>query len=197
MGIEDIDTRSKGTEDRQATILLSGGIDSMVCAYLLISQGFRVGGVYVDYGQPAANQERSAAERMAKALPLESLELCDASGRAPLNSGVILGRNAFLIFSALTLSGVSRGLLCMGIHKGTPYYDCTQNFSQSISEILCGYTDGCLQLHLPLLEWSKAEIFDYAIENRLPIGITYSCEAGSSPPCGNCLSCLDRRSIGC
>jgi 7-cyano-7-deazaguanine synthase len=31
----------------------------------------------------------------------------------------------------------------------------------------------------------------------LPVQLTYSCELGSVPPCGLCLSCADRRALGC
>jgi 7-cyano-7-deazaguanine synthase len=197
--MEDRERPSSAESSHQVTVtvLFSGGIDSMVCAHLLMSQGYGVNCLFVDYGQPAAAQEKKAAKLLVTSLPLASFVSCAATPVSALGSGEIAGRNGFLIFSALTLAGVQRGVLAMGIHAGTPYYDCSLDFARRISNLVEGYTDGCLQLLFPLIEWSKPEIVAYAHEHGLPVRRTYSCEAGTSPPCGKCYSCLDRRSIGC
>lgn len=49
----------------QATVLLSGGIDSAAVLALLKSQGMQVRCLFVDYGQPAAEQELAASSSIA------------------------------------------------------------------------------------------------------------------------------------
>lgn len=181
-----------------ATVLLSGGIDSMVCAHLLQRQGRRVQCLFVDYGQPAASFEVRAARAVAEKLALSELQCCVGTPNYSVPDGEVLGRNAFLVFSALTLAGVRQGLLAMGIHSaGVPYYDCSRDFVDTASKLVAAYTDGQLVFFNPLIDWAKSEIVEYAKEFNLPLELTYSCERGPDPPCGQCLSCLDRRSIGC
>ncbi len=83
--------------------------------------------------------------------------------------------------------------MAIGIHAGVPYPDCSQEFLVSVDSIL-RYASHPLTLHAPLRTWQKAEVIAYAKKNRLPIDLTYSCEAGSVP-CGKCQSCLDRVGI--
>lgn len=183
--------------ESEATILLSGGIDSMLCAHLMRAKHYRTQGVFIDFGQPGAEHEKRAAESLTKNLSLLPLLHCMARPVINIGSGEIAGRNAFLIFSTMTLVGISRGLLVIGVHSGTAYYDCTPSFIRNIGDLVSEYTDGRLRLIAPLLEWEKSEIVAYAKEQGLPLPLTYSCENGESPSCGECLSCRDRERIGC
>jgi len=178
-------------------VLLSGGVDSMLCAHFVRSKGYITQGLFVDYGQPAARNERDAAEALSRNLGLRPLLSLTARRATEFPGGEIIGRNAFLIFSAMMLAGINRGLLVIGVHSGTPYYDCSLGFMRRIADLVSEYTDGGLQLIAPLLEWEKPAILTYAKEQNLPLAFTYSCEAGASPPCGECLSCRDRRRMGC
>ena len=187
----------KTNTDAEATILLSGGIVSMLCAYLLCKKLYLTQGVFIDFGQLAAGHEKRAAESLTKTLSLLPLLHCIARPAINISSGEIAGRNAFLIFSAMTLVGISRGLLVIGVHAGTAYYDCTPGFIRNIGDLVSEYTDGRLRLIAPLLEWEKSEIVAYAKEQGLPLPLTYSCENGESPSCGECLSCRDRERMGC
>ena len=56
----------KQTARGEAWVLLSGGIDSAACLQLLVSQEQKVTALHVDFGQPAAKQERCAVDRLAK-----------------------------------------------------------------------------------------------------------------------------------
>jgi 7-cyano-7-deazaguanine synthase len=51
-----------------ATILMSGGIDSTACAHFLKHHGNAIRGVFVDYGQAAAISEWTAVHSLAKYL---------------------------------------------------------------------------------------------------------------------------------
>ena len=71
------------------------------------------------------------------------------------------------------------GLISMGIHSGTNYYDCSEAFLREINRILEGYSDGRVVLAAPFLKWDKRMIYDYILDNGLPIHLTYSCENGT------------------
>jgi tRNA(Ile)-lysidine synthase TilS/MesJ len=48
------------TPASRCNVLLSGGIDSALVAFLLCRDGWSVQAMWVDYGQPAAGAERAA-----------------------------------------------------------------------------------------------------------------------------------------
>ena len=118
--------------------------------------------------------------------------------RIPLGaflSGELIGRNAFLIFTAILYCKISSGIISLGIHSGTPYFDCSESFVKIINKLLEEYSNGKVILNAPFIKWDKKMIYDYCKENNVPIHLTYSCENGFNPPCGTCLSCKDRKAL--
>ena len=173
-----------------AIVLLSGGIDSFACAHLLLASGLTVRGLFIRFGQAAEHEEMSASRRVGSALGLD-LEI----GRVQLNRkfrvGEVPGRNALLTIAAVPLLPGS-GLICMGIHAGTPYYDCSPKFAERLNVLVQECTNGAATFFAPFIEWSKGNILEYCSSRYLDLSITYSCEAGTLPPCGRCASCRDR-----
>lgn len=88
-----------------------------------------------------------------------------------------------------------KGILSLGIHTGTPYYDCSERFIRDITPTVEGYTGGEVRIDAPFLAWDKPTIYAYCKEKGVPIHLTYSCESGTDPPCGKCLSCKDREAL--
>lgn len=175
---------------------MSGGIDSAACAHQLKSQGFSVEAIYIDYGQAAARFESKSVSAIAEALdiPLKKINVAGVKG---LGAGELVGRNAFLIFTALFAVRGKSNLLGLGLHAGTPYYDCSEAFVKATSKLVSEHTDGRVSVVTPFITWTKKEIYDYFLSHKLPIGLTYSCETGTQPVCGVCASCRDRKALGC
>lgn len=176
----------------QAIILLSGGIDSMACINFYLQQGYDVSCIFCDYGQPGAIPESSAATKIAEHFHT-SLSIIKTNNISIPLYGEICGRNALLVIQALSYVGFGTYKIILGIHDGTGYSDCTEYFVSQINRVIDCYCSGQVILEAPFIAWNKAEIVDYCRENNLPIDYTYSCETGSVPPCGHCLSCLDRK----
>jgi 7-cyano-7-deazaguanine synthase len=176
-------------------VLFSGGIDSGACAHYLARERHEVHPLFVDYGQRAATAEGAAASKLSCALGL-TLDSFRMSTNRSFGAGEIRGRNAFLVLSAI-LSTVYKEpcTIALGIHAGTPYYDCTAAFIHSIDRLVAEQSDGSARVIAPFLSWSKKNIFEYFVKSRLPLELTYSCEAGEVPPCGVCLSCRDRKKL--
>lgn len=181
---------------RHATVLMSGGIDSAACAAFLIDQGLAVSAIFVDHGQTAADFERVAVRSLAAALEIEVQELA-FRGAAPFGSGELVGRNAFLVFSAMFATRARSSRIALGLHAGTPYYDCSPAFVDTINRAVAEHTDNGVRVVAPFIEWSKREVYDYFIRVGLPIELTYSCESGGTPTCGRCASCQDRKALRC
>lgn len=178
-----------------ALVLMSGGIDSTACAHFLANREMAVHGIFLDFGQCASVLERRAAHAIAESIniPLHSFSVVGAS----FSSGELVGRNAFLLHSAAFLTGLRRGLVALGVHAGTPYHDCSLGFVESMARSFAENSDGALSVVAPFVTWSKGDVFQYFMSEKLPLELTYSCEAGADPPCGLCASCLDRRAMGC
>lgn len=177
-------------------MLMSGGIDSAACAAFLIDQGLEVSAVFVDYGQTAVDFERVAVRSVAAALKIEVQEIA-LSCTATFGPGELVGRNAFLVFSTLFATRGRSSRIALGLHAGTPYYDCSPAFIDSINRAVAEHTDSGVRVVAPFIEWTKRKVYDYFMHMDLPIGLTYSCETGGMPTCGKCASCLDRKALKC
>lgn len=176
-------------------VLLSGGLDSAVCAHLLKSPNRQVEGLFVDYGQAALERERTSAQAVAAHLgiPLRMRAIQPAPARG---TGELPGRNALLISLAVFELGTEGGLVAIGVHAGTRYFDCSEAFVDAMGRLVQEQTDGRTALSAPLVCWSKSDVFRVFREIGLAPSETYSCEAGPTP-CGVCLSCADRTVLEC
>lgn len=179
-----------------ATVLLSGGIDSAACVHFLQGHGHDVVGVFVDFGQAAAQQERQYAHLISDYF-LTPLRIIQASTQETFGIGELAGRNAFLMFSAILLGGCREGPLAIGIHAGTPYFDCSSAFLARINPLILECSDGRVSVLAPFVDWSKDDVYSYFVNARIPLERTYSCEAGVVPPCKECASCKDRARLEC
>ncbi|WP_369126933.1 7-cyano-7-deazaguanine synthase [Roseibium algicola] len=175
---------------------MSGGLDSSACAHFLSKQGVQVRGLFINYGQAALQAETAASRAMADFLSIP-IDVCEVSNGQLFGAGELIGRNAMLIFSALFLSRGCSDLLALGLHAGTPYYDCSDRFINSASHLVSEITDNRTVLATPFLTWTKQEVVSYFCEAGLPTELSYSCELGLSPVCGRCASCLDREALLC
>ena len=164
--------------------------------HLLKNQDAQFRALHFDYGQPAAAQEWSAVQLACSSLHSK----CDQvkiSGELLTVGPEILGRNAAFIFLALMYRRLSERLICIGIHAGTPFTDCSPAFHESISQKVSEQSDSHVRLIAPLLNLTKPEIVATARELDMPLSFTYSCQHGVTPPCGKCHSCKDREALEC
>ena len=173
---------------------MSGGIDSTACAQYFLERQDNVVGVFIDYGQAARKPEHDAVQAVAKHLeiPLHTLVFKTTERFGP---GEIVGRNAFLIFAALMSENPNQGILSLGIHHGTSYYDCGNDFLSRVNHIIESYSSGKVVLDCPFASVDKSFVYRYAESVGAPLHLTYSCELGTVPPCGQCLSCRDRYAL--
>jgi 7-cyano-7-deazaguanine synthase len=175
-------------------VLVSGGIDSAALLAFYQQQKFSVRALFVDFGQPAAKQELRAARSVSRHYRVQ-ISTVTVRNRASFSAGEIKGRNAFLIFAAVLMNWKGPGVIAIGIHEGLPYYDCGEGFVTAIQAIVDGYSSGSVRIAAPFLKWDKPTIWAFCKKHKVPTHLTYSCEQGSRPPCGKCLSCKDREAL--
>jgi 7-cyano-7-deazaguanine synthase len=181
--------------DPEVLVLLSGGVDSAACVAFCLEVGRPTCGLFVDYQQPALKKEAASARHIADyfGIPLHRARWV---GPRTKEVGLIPARNAVLLSAALMERPPTATAIAIGIHAGTPYVDCSPEFVSRMQRVYDLYFGSRVQIVAPFLEWAKSEIWSYARSKAIPFELTYSCEAGSEQPCGECASCLDRKLLG-
>ena len=183
--------KCKITKNTSVIVLLSGGIDSTACVQYYLKNGFSTSAIFIDYEQLPVKMEESSAKKICSYYNI-NLNTIRVNGPEYCKKVEIKGRNAIFVLLALMFYPKHVGIISLGIHSGTPYYDCTENFSNDIKNILNGYSNGKIRFDAPFLKWNKKMIYDYCKLQKIPVELTYSCEIGINGPCGECPSCKDR-----
>lgn len=212
---------NKSDKARAAVVLLSGGLDSMVCAGLALEQGFRVFALTIDYNQ-RHRVELDSAQRIASRLGIERhvvlpLDLRQFGGSALTDAidvpktGVgenipvtyVPARN--LVFLSLALAwaeAIGSDDIFIGVNAldYSGYPDCRPEFIQGFQNIArvatkVGSEGGTVRIHAPLQNMRKADIAREAARLNLDPGESWSCydPLPDGRPCGMCDSCRLRR----
>jgi 7-cyano-7-deazaguanine synthase len=173
---------------RLSAVLLSGGVDSTTVAALLVDEKWEVGGVFVDYGQLAAAEERVASRRVADHYQLPWTEVAVHGLEVPAFREV-RGRNDLLLAVASAASAADA--IAIGTHAGSPYADCSAAHAVAWQSLLDTQHGGTRRLLAPLQSLSKREVIALGRRLDVPLSLTYSCEDADGP-CAKCTSCRDR-----
>jgi len=201
---------------KTAVVLLSGGLDSMVCAALAREAGFAVVALTVDYGQ-RHRVELEAAARIAVDLADRHIVLpldLRAFGGSALTSDVAVpkdgvgegipvtyvpARNTIFLSLALGLAEASGARdIFIGVNAldYSGYPDCRPEFIagfQRLADVAtkAGVEGAGFTIHTPLLDLTKADIAREAQRLRLDSGLSHSCydPAPDGRACGQCDAC--------
>ena len=211
------DQRESGGRD--AVVLLSGGLDSMVCAGLAREGGFRVVALTIDYNQ-RHRVELEAAKRIAAELAQSHvvlpLDLRQFGGSA-LTDDIAVPKTGLgadipvtyvparnLVFLSLTLAwaealGASDIFIGVNALDYSGYPDCRPEFIAAFERLASlatarGVQGERFRIHAPLLALNKAEIVQRGLQLGLNYGLTVSCydPGPHGQPCGHCDSCTLR-----
>ena len=201
---------------KAAVVLLSGGLDSMVCAALAREQGYRVLALTVDYNQ-RHRVEIDAAKRIAAELAdqhiILPLDLRAFGGSAltddvdvpkdGLQEGVpvtyVPARNTIFLGLALAWaeSAGARDLF-VGVNAldYSGYPDCRPEFIEAFETLANRATQAGIEgqgftVHAPLQHMTKADIAREAARLGVDAGMSHSCydPAPDGAACGLCDAC--------
>jgi len=207
---------TQGGEGKKAVVLLSGGLDSMVCAALAREAGYSVLALTVDYNQ-RHRIEIEAAKRIAAqladrhiVLPLDlrafggSALTGDASvPKHGVQPGIpityVPARN--LVFLSIALAwaeaeGSSDLFIGVNALDYSGYPDCRPEFVAGFERLArlatkAGSEGGDINIHAPLQEMTKADIAREARRLSLDAGLSHSCydPDAEGRACGQCDAC--------
>jgi 7-cyano-7-deazaguanine synthase len=201
---------------RQAVVLLSGGLDSMVCAGLARERGFSVIALTIDYNQ-RHRVELDAARRIASdladrhiVLPLDlrafggsALTGDIAVPKQGLEEGIpvtyVPARNTIFLSLALGLAEASGARdLFIGVNAldYSGYPDCRPEFIAEFEHLAtlatkAGVEGERITIHAPLQHLTKAAIAREAERMGLDAGLSHSCydPLPDGRHCGECDAC--------
>lgn len=202
-----------------AIVLLSGGMDSAALTGYLLSLGYTVDAVAVDYGQ-RHRRELDAAEAVALHYQIRC-DVVDLTAVGKLLGGsaltdpniavpeghyadesmritVVPNRNAILIMVAAGVAVTRHAqYVATAVHAGDhPVYpDCRPQFITAAGQAVTTGTAGHGDVHLiaPFVNSTKAWIADLGAKLGVPFALTWSCYQGGDQHCGRCGTCVERR----
>ena len=197
-----------------SVVLLSGGMDSAVCAAIEADRGRLVGCLFIGYSQPAVDAEGAAARAVARRLgvPLHHMAVPLPLGPMSAATGeegprVVPGRNLALLSLAVCHAlSLGANTVVIGATAGDrdSYPDCRGPFLRDVAEV-ARVTYG-VHVEAPLIGLGKPAIVGIARRLGLDLSDTWSCytprpaggpidryELPAVEPCGTCNACTERR----
>ncbi|MGO9646933.1 MAG: 7-cyano-7-deazaguanine synthase QueC [Terriglobales bacterium] len=201
----------------RAVVLLSGGMDSCVCAALAV-RDFAAAAVHISYGQRTEDRERQAFTAICDRLKIRNRlvvrnEALRAIGGSALTDPTIpvpeshsIGhdipvtyvpfRNAHFLSVAVSWAEVLEAeKVYIGAveQDSSGYPDCRPEYYQAFNQVVkAGTKDGRIQIVTPLIGMRKSEIVRLGLELGAPFDLTWSCYTKEDRACGVCDSCVLR-----
>jgi 7-cyano-7-deazaguanine synthase len=201
----------------RAVVLLSGGMDSCVCA-ALAARDFDAAAVHVSYGQRTEERERRSFLAICERLKIRDQlvvrnEALRAIGGSALTDNAIpvptaetLGqgvpvtyvpfRNAHFLAVAVSWAEV---LDAEKVYIGavepdsSGYPDCRPAYYQAFNQVVrAGTKQGRIEIVTPLIAMRKNDIVRLGLELGAPLDLTWSCYSREDQACGVCDSCALR-----
>ena len=208
-------------EQNKAVVVLSGGMDSCVCAALAVRDfgAENVAALHVSYGQRTEAREQQAfgeiCDRLAiqQRLMVRNQALSQIGGSALTDSkvavpeaGTEIGqqipityvpfRNAHFLSVAVSWAeviGAEKIYIGAVEQDSSGYPDCRPEYYEAFNRVIrAGTKEGKIRIVTPLIAMRKAEIVSLGLRLGAPFELTWSCYSGLSRACGVCESCVLR-----
>jgi 7-cyano-7-deazaguanine synthase len=201
----------------RAVVLLSGGMDSCVCA-TQAARDHELAAVHVSYGQRTEERERQSFLAICRRLNIHDTlmvrnEALRAIGGSALTDEAIavptaesLGqaipvtyvpfRNAHFLAVAVSWAevlGAEKVYIGAVEPDSSGYPDCRPAYYEAFNVVVkAGTKQGNIQVVTPLINMRKAEIVRLGLELGAPFDLTWSCYSREDRACGVCDSCVLR-----
>jgi len=202
----------------RAVVLLSGGMDSAVCASIA-ARDHDAAAVHVSYGQRTEQRERQSSIAICRRLQIhdrlmirnEALRaiggsaLTDSSIPVPaaetpgreIPVTYVPFRNAHFLAAAVSWAevlGAQRVYIGAVEPDSSGYPDCRPAYYKAFNEVVkAGTKEGRIEIVTPLIAMRKSEIVRLGLELGAPFDLTWSCYSREDQACGVCDSCVLRR----
>ncbi|MBR6877470.1 MAG: 7-cyano-7-deazaguanine synthase QueC [Neisseriaceae bacterium] len=201
----------------KAVCIMSGGMDSAVCAFIAQSMGYDIIALHFDYQQRTMDKEKQCFNALCDDLQVAQKIIIDADFIAQIggnsltdttltirenelnhqdipNTYVPYRNGVFLSIAAAVAQRYQANAIFIGVvyEDSSGYPDCSPDFIEKINAAVNTGTGEDLTIHAPLVHLSKREIVQKALLLNVPLEHTWSCYQNQDKPCGVCDSCLLR-----
>ena len=202
---------------KRAVVLLSGGMDSCVCA-ALAARDFDVGALHISYGQRTEEREWEAflgiCDRLGirdrlvvrnEALPaIGGSALTDLTIAVPESHAIgrdvpvtyVPFRNAHFLAVAVSWAevlGAEKIYVGAVEQDSSGYPDCRPAYYEAFNRVIrAGTKEGNIEIVTPLIALRKHQIVRLGLELGAPFDLTWSCYSREDRACGVCDSCVLR-----
>ena len=208
--------------EKRAIVLLSGGMDSCVCA-ALAARDYAAAALHVSYGQRTEDRERQSFLAICQHLNIqdklvvrnEALRAIGGSALTDDNIAVPVGntvggavgheipvtyvpfRNAHFLAVAVSWAevlGAEKIFIGAVEQDSSGYPDCRPAYYDAFNQVIkAGTKEGTIEIVTPLISLRKAEIVRLGLELGAPFDLTWSCYSRQDQACGVCDSCVLRQ----
>ena len=205
------------SEQSRAVVLLSGGMDSCVCA-ALAAREYDAAALHISYGQRTEERERESFQRICDRLGIrqqlvvrnEALKLIGGSALTDdeidvpeshaIGSDIpvtyVPFRNAHFLAVAVSWAevlGASKIYIGAVEQDSSGYPDCRPAYYRAYNQVIkTGTKEGGIEVVTPLIAMRKSEIVRLGLELDAPFDLTWSCYSREDRACGVCDSCVLR-----
>jgi 7-cyano-7-deazaguanine synthase len=206
----------------RTVVLLSGGMDSCVCA-ALAARDSDAAAVHVSYGQRTEDRERRAFATICDRLGIRERlavrndalraiggsALTDPTIPVPVSRSIggdipvtyVPFRNAHFLSVAVSWAEVLKAeKVYIGAveQDSSGYPDCRPEYYRAFNEVVrTGTKEGRIEIVTPLIGMRKSEIVKLGLELGAPFDLTWSCYTKEDRACGVCDSCVLRLRAFC
>ena len=200
-------------------VLLSGGMDSAVCAALTLEAGFEIAALHLNYGQKTQLKELDSFEKLCSHFNVSQKLIVDVShlskiggssltddniqidktnsGDAGIPTSYVPFRNGNILAIAVSWAEVlGAEALVVGATQVdySGYPDCREDFFNAMEKAINLGTKPETNLNIitPIINFKKSDIVKVGIEAGVPFEYTWSCYSSNDKACGKCDSCILR-----
>ncbi len=201
-------------------VLVSGGMDSLVCAAIANEKHEQLAFLHLSYGQKTSAKEKLCYDKIAdfykvspglrktvdmsflsqiggSSLTDNKLEVTDFEGDSDeIPSSYVPFRNAHIISMAVSWAEVigAKKIYIGANYEDSPGYpDCRPEYYEAFNKlIMAGTAAGDIEVVTPVLMDRKKDIVMKAKNFNAPLELTWSCYKNEDIACGVCDSCALR-----
>ena len=204
----------------KAIVLLSGGMDSLVCAGEAVQKSQHVSFLHMSYGQKTSAREKKSFDDIAdyykvkpsdrkiidmtflkqiggSSLTDESIDVKNYKGDSNIiPDSYVPFRNSIILSLAVSWAEVvgATKLYFGANHEDSPGYpDCRPSYYEAFNKVIKeGTKAGNIEILTPVIAMKKKDIVLRGMELKVPFALSWSCYKSSDKACGICDSCALR-----
>lgn len=203
-----------------AVVLVSGGMDSLVCAAIANEKHENLAFLHLNYGQKTEERELDCFHKIADHYGVDKSlrKIIDVSflkqigGSSLTDDGIdvkqfkgesdeipdsyVPFRNTHIIAMAVSWSEVvgAKKIYIGAVNEDSSGYpDCRPSYYEAYNKLIQqGTKEGDISIVTPVIDLAKDEIVKKAVDLKAPLINSYSCYARGDKACGVCDSCALR-----